>query len=145
MEILILLVIAGIAVCVFTGNPGYILLAAAGILLLLFVLMTILFLYCTLRLVFSKKKGAVFVRIDKPGEDSRFKVAFYMVDGREYPCLFPEEGVFRSKLYRKERKCHVFVNYRMEKVFDRYAVTTCILGLVCSIALGTGMVMMFLR
>ncbi len=143
MELIILLLIVVIAICVFTGNTVYILLTAVGILLLFVALLLLVFLYCTVRLLFSKKREAVFVRIDKPTEKSKYKVAFYRVDGEEYPCLFPEEGILRPKLYPEGKKCHVFVNYRMKKVFDRFAVTTCILGLGFGILFSIGAVFLY--
>ena len=138
MELIFLVIIIAILISIFTGNPGYILVGVSGLLLLFAGLLTVVFLYCTICLLFSKKREAVFSRIDRPDEESKYKVAFYLVEGEEYPCLFPEEGIFRSKLYRKNSMCHVFVNYRMGKVFDRFAVTTCILGILCGVVLGFG-------
>ena len=145
MEFIILLLIVALAVCVFTGNTVYILLAAVGILLLFVALLLLVFLYFTTRLLFSKRKEAVFVRIDKPTEKSKYKVAFYRIDGEEYPCLFPEEGILRSKFYPAGRKCHVFLNYRMKKVFDRFAAATCILGLGFGLLFSIGAVFLYFR
>ena len=143
MEFIILLLIITITICVFTGNTVYIILAAAGILLLFVALLLLIFLYCTIRLLFSKKKEAVFVRIDKPTEKSKYKVAFYRIDGEEYPCLFPEEGILRSRFYPSDRRCHVFLNYRMKKVFDRFAVATCILGLGFGLLFSIGAIYLY--
>lgn len=145
MELVILLIIIAIAFCVFTGNTIYILLAAVGILLLFVALLLIIFLYCNVRLLFSKKKEATFTRIDRPKETSRYKVAFYMVDGVEYPCLFPEEGILRSKFYPEGRKCYVFLNYRLKKVFDRFAVATCALGLFFGLLFSAGVLYLYFR
>ena len=64
MELIFLVIIIAILISIFTGNPGYILVGVSGLLLLFAGLLTVVFLYCTICLLFSKKKEAVFSRID---------------------------------------------------------------------------------
>lgn len=82
--------------------------------------------------------------MDLPSEKAKYKVAYYLVEGEEIPCLFPEEGVFRKKLYRTDKTYHVLMNKKLGRVFDRFAVATCILGLMCGIGLGTVLLLMFI-
>jgi len=94
-------------------------------------LVNILLLYFFVRMIFSEYKSAEFSRIEK-SEPWKMDVAYYIVEGKEYPCVFPAEGVMNSKLYKKNRKYHVMVNERMECVYDRFACTTCILGVIAT-------------
>ena len=75
--------------------------------------------------------------LDLPTEKSKFKVAFYQVDGEEIPCIFPEEGVFRDKFYQADKSCRVLFNKRLGRVFDRFAIATCFVGFFGGAILGT--------
>ena len=142
MEYVFIVIIIAIFVCVLTGNWGYIFFGVTGFLLFFSGFLVITFLICSVLLLTSKWKKARFLRVDLPSEKARYKVAYYLVEGEEIPCLFPEEGVFRKKLYRTDKTYHVLLNKKLEKVFDRFAVATCILGLVCGT--GIGMVLLML-
>ena len=144
MEYLFILIVIAILVCVLTGNFGYVLFGVTGFLLILSGLLVIFFLISMVWLLTSKWKEAKFLRVDLPSEEARYKVAFYLVEGEEIPCLFPEEGIFRKKLYRTDKTYHVLLNKKLGKVFDRFALTTCILGLLCGTVLGTLLLLMFL-
>ena len=144
MEFVFILIIIAVIVIVLTGDFGYILFGAAGLLLILSGLLVITFLICSICLLTSKWREARFLRVDLPSEKARYKVAYYLVEGQEIPCLFPEEGIFRKTLYRTDKTYHVLLNKRMKRVFDRFAVATCILGLVCGTGLGTVLLLMFL-
>lgn len=143
MEILLILIIVAIFVSVLTGNLGYVLFGMSGFLLLTSGLLVLIFIACGVLLLTSKWKEAKFVGIDLPTEGSKYKVAFYSVDGEEIPCLFPEEGVFRNRLYREDKTYHVLVNKRLGRVFDRFAVATCITGLVSGLGLGIIIISMY--
>ena len=143
MEILLILIVIAIFVSVLTGNLGYVLFGMSGFLLLTAGLMVLIFLVCNVLLLTSKWKEAKFVGMDYPTEKSRFLVAFYLVDGEEIPCLFPEEGVFRDRLYREDKTYHVLLNRKLGRVFDRFSVATCILGLFFGILLGGVMIAMY--
>ena len=143
MEYIFVLIIIAIFVCVLTGNVGYVFFGVAGFLLLVSGLIVITFLICSVLLLTSKWKEAKFLRMGSPSERTEFKVAYYLVEGEEIPCLFPEEGIFRSKLYRTDKTYHVLLNKKLGRVFDRFAVATCILGLLCGTGLGAILLLMF--
>lgn len=121
-----------IVIAIILGVKPIVLVAAAGIAVgLILLLMIVLFLFFFTRLITSHKAEAEFTRIDiKP--NGRFKVAFYNINGEEYPNVFPEEGFLEDKLYKKERKYRVFLN-KKGYVFDRFAVATCIIGFSISL------------
>ena len=143
MEILLLLIIAAIFISILTGNLGYVLFGMTGFLLLTSGLMVLIFLACSVLLLTSKWKEAKFVGLDLPSEHSKYKVAYYLVDGEEVPCLFPEEGIFRDKFYRDDRTYRVLYNRKLGRVFDRFAIATCIVGIVCGTLLGAVMLAMY--
>lgn len=118
---------------------NYILYAIFAVFCLLSVFLSLFFLYSIICLLFSKRKEARFIRFDKL-RNSKYQAAYYLVDGVEYSCVFPREGIMKDKLYKKNRIYHVMLNKRMEKVFDRFAISTCVLGLVFSIGLSTVLV-----
>ena len=64
--------------------------------------------------------------------------------GTEYPCIFPEEGIFRKKLYRADKDCTVCLNRRFHRVFDRYSLITTALGLTFGLGMGGLLLAMFL-
>lgn len=139
MEFLMVLIIVIILCLILNVSLNYIL---TGILILVgigTVTFAVSFLYCFIVLLKSKRKEAEFVRIG-PAKGDRFQVAFYMVEGEEYPCMFPREAILEDKLYRKDKPCRVMWNPRKGKVFDRYACITCVLGLMVSVALSVGIV-----
>ncbi|MBO7340979.1 MAG: hypothetical protein J6W66_06460 [Lachnospiraceae bacterium] len=143
MEILLILIIVIIFGAVLTGNLGYVLFGMSGFLLLMAGLMVVTFFVCCLLLLTSKWKEAKFVGLDTPKEGSKFKVAYYLVDGEEIPCLFPEEGVFRKQFYQEDKVYHVLLNKRLHRVFDRFSVATCLLGLFGGLLLGGVMLAMY--
>ena len=144
MKYVFILIIIAIFVSVLTENWGYLFFGVTGFLLILSGLLVITFLICSVLLLMSKWKEARFLRVDLPSEEARYKVAYYMVEGEEIPCLFPEEGILRKKLYRTDKTYHVLLNKKLGRVFDRFAVATCILGLVCGAGLGTILILMYL-
>lgn len=93
--------------------------------------MALFFVYFNLHLLLAKTKKAAFSRIDVP-ENGRFKVAFYLVDGVEYPCIFPKESAFNSKLYKDGSLYTVRFSRHLKKVYDKWAIATCIVGLIFS-------------
>lgn len=143
MEFALILIVIAIAVSLLTGNVGILLFGMSGLILLTSGFLVVIFSICLVFLLTSKWKDATFAGIDLPSEKSKFKVAFYEVDGEEIPCLFPEEGVFRNKLYREDRTYRVLVNRRLGKVFDRYAIITCVMGLTCGLLFGTVMIALY--
>ena len=133
MHLFVPLVLLFITFCLITGQIKLLIFVGARILLLLSVLLVIFFLICLLRLLFMKRKPARFTRIDYKPDGSLYQVAFYQVGDKEYPCIFPEEGIFRSFFYNPDRECHVFLSERREVLFDPVSLITILLGFFAGI------------
>lgn len=144
MGYVFVLIAIAILVSVLTGNLEYIFFGVFGFLLILSGLLVITFLVCLVLLLTSNWKEARFLRVDLPSDKAKYKVAYYLVEGEEIPCLFPEEGVFRNILYRTDKTYHVLLNKKLGRLFDRFAMATCILGLICGTGLGMILLLMYL-
>lgn len=126
--VLALLVI--IVLCKVIGISNATLIAGGLALIeLAIIAMLLIFIYFCLHLLFSKSKKAEFVHLGKP-EGSKFKVAYYLIDGKEYPCVFPHES---GLTYKTDRICTVRYSKKLKKVYDIWAMLTCIIGLSFSI------------
>ncbi len=128
-----LLVIATIFVICEIYNINEILMIMMSIVFveIIMITMALMFAYCCVRLLFTKKISSTFSRIDYPPK-GKFKTAFYKIDGIEYPCIFPSEMAMTSKMYKKGKSYTVMFSKSMKKVYDIYTVITCILGLLFS-------------
>ncbi len=142
MEIIIIIVIVLVCCLILNVDPNFMLLGSTLVMCIFFGLLALGFTYCTINLVRSKRKEANFLHFDKVGE-SRYQVAYYLVEGQEYPCIFPKEIIMQDKLYLTDMTYYVRLNKRMGKVYDRFAVTTCILGLILSIGFSIGMLLFY--
>lgn len=143
MEYMFILIVIAVFISVLTGNWGFVFFGVTGFLLILSGLLVITFLICSVLLLTSKWKKARFLRVDLPSEKAKYKVAYYLVEGAEIPCLFPEEGILRKRLYRTDKTYHVLLNKKLGRVFDRFAVATCILGLMCGTGFGMVLLLMY--
>lgn len=139
MEIIILIIIVLVYCLVLDVSLSYILLGGAALIGIFSVLLTSGFLFCNICLLFSKRKEAKFVRMDY-SPSSKYQVAYYLVEGKEYPCMFPKEGIMEEMLYNKNKTYHVMLNERLERVFDRFAVVTCVLGFAFGLIMSAGVV-----
>lgn len=142
MEFIVVIIIVIVLCLILNVSPYYIMLGGGILLFVLTTLFAIGFVFATVALLFSKRKEARFLRTG-PVKDSKFQVAYYLVEGEEYPCMFPKEGILEEKLYQKEKVCHVMWNQKLGKVFDRFAMTTCVLGLIFSVVLSVGLGFVF--
>ncbi len=133
MEIIIVIAIILVLCLILDVNLNYILFGVVILMCVLFALMAIAFAYCIVRLIMSKAKKARFVKFDK-ANNSKFKVAFYEIDGEEYPCMFPKEFIMEKKLYPVDKTHKVLLDTKAKKVYDRYSIATCILGLIISVS-----------
>ncbi len=136
MQFIIIFLTVGILFCILTGHQGYLLYTAAGVLLAASSFLVIMFTYCLVRLILAERKEARFTRVDTPTPTSTHKVAFYQIGDTEYPCLFPEEGILRRRLYRTDRTYRVWLMQKRGRVFDRYSVITIIFGLIAGLTIG---------
>ena len=137
MELLILLIIVVVLCLILDVSMNVIVLGLIALIGMVSGLFALAFLGCVICLLGCKRKPATFLRIDN-AKGSKFQVAYYMVDGREYPCIFPKEVVLENKLYRTDRTYHVMVHEKLGKLFDRFAIITCALGLMAGSILCVG-------
>ena len=129
MEFIIIIAIIIVCCIILNVNMNYILSGIAILMCVIFALMTVFFIYSIIKLATSKRKEARFVRFDKV-KNSRVEMAYYLIENEEYPCFFPKEFILENKLYSKDKIYKVMLNNKSKKVFDRYAIATCILGLI---------------
>lgn len=144
MQYVIIFLIIGVLIFVLTGNPGLLFYAGYGVLLIASFVLTVFFIYALFLVLISEPKEAVFTRVGEPAPESSHKVAFYRIGETEYPCLFPEEGIFRKRLYKTDRTCRVRLLEKRGRVLDRYAVTTTIVGLIAGFGMEILTVVMLL-
>ena len=143
MEFILVIIIIAVLCIIFQVSTDIIIMGIAVLTGLVIVSMTILFIYFFIRLLFSKKVKADFLRIDK-SEKTKFRTAYYIIDGVEYPCVFPAESILINTLYKKDKQYTVWLNRRMKCVFDRFAFTTCVIGFLVSTSLVTTAVILYL-
>ena len=130
MEFVLVLVVI-IVICKILGVSNFVLiLCGLGIVELIIILMFVFFIYHTFHLFLTKKRSAAFTKLDTP-KKSRFKVAYYEMDGEEYPCVFPCESTFLSA-YKTDKTYNVRFSKLLKKVYDIWAVITCFVGLIFS-------------
>ncbi|MCQ2490311.1 MAG: hypothetical protein MJ079_01805 [Ruminococcus sp.] len=131
MELVIALIVI-IVLCKILGVSNEMLVLGGLILIeLTVVLMMLMFSYFCVRMLFAKRREARFTRVDKAPKGN-YKVAYYEVDGCEYPCIFPSELILNNKMYRKDCTCHVLMSRSGRRVFDKWTVLTCLIGFVFS-------------
>ena len=143
MELLIILIIAIVFCLVLNISLNIIVLGLIALIGIISGVFGLAFMGCMICLLTCRRKPATFLRTDKV-KGSKFQVAYYMVEGREYPCIFPKEAILENKLYQTDKVYHVMVHEKLGKVFDRFAVVTCLLGFVAGIALSVGILFYFL-
>ncbi|MDE7192541.1 MAG: hypothetical protein K2O14_01095 [Oscillospiraceae bacterium] len=95
------------------------------------VLLAIFFLVCAAALPGAERVSAVFTELRRG--NGRFDVAYYVIDGREYPNLFPGEFVMRDRFYRRDKPVRVRLLRKAGVVFDRNAIGTILVGLAVSL------------
>ena len=118
--IIILLLILGFGIdTIIFGIVGLLTLAAGASGLIL--------LYFAVRLLFSKKRTAVFARIGRP-EKARYDVAYYRTDEGELPNVFPAEVVMKKRLYDSEKNVKLRIDAGKKFVYDRNARATILAG-----------------
>ena len=138
-------VIAVVAVvCIIAGfKVSTMIFAAIALIALVLAAIALFFIYFIIRLALSEHKKAEFSHIEKSPYNN-FKTAYYIIDGKEYPNVFPSEGVIESKLYKQGRQYHVMLDRRGKYVFDRFSTTTCITGFIFCTASVAGIALIFL-
>lgn len=130
--LLVLVIILVLGICIGAGLDELILFVSA-LALLTIATMFIFFSYALIRLALSRRCEAEFAKLDK-NPKSRFRSAYYKVDGKEYPCIFPCEALIKKRIYTPDKRYVVRLDKSEERVFDRFAVLTCIIGFIFSLA-----------
>ena len=128
MEFVIIIAVIIVCCLILNVNTSYIIFGLAILMCGIFALMAIFFVYSIIKLACSKPKEARFQRFHKV-KNSKVQMAYYLVEGEEYPCFFPKEFILEKKLYSQDKIYKVMLNKKSKKVFDKYAITTCVLGL----------------
>ncbi|MBR3970347.1 MAG: hypothetical protein IKJ87_04640 [Ruminococcus sp.] len=132
MEILIGIVVIVVLLKILGVSNFALILLGLIFLELLLVFMLLFFVFCCFHLLFSKTKQAKFTKFGIPPK-GRFTVAYYDIDGAEYPCIFPKESGYTSKSYKTDKIYKVRYSKFLKKVFDVWSICTCILGLLFSV------------
>ena len=132
VEIVIGLVVV-IALLIALGVNTFFILEGVLVLLLLVLLATLLFfVYTAFSFIGSERIAARFDRIEKP-EGKAFSSAVYISDGEELRNTFPNEAIFKKRLYDKSRVI-TLIKTRKGKIYDRYSIVTVAAGLVLGTA-----------
>lgn len=97
--------------------------------------------YFLFRLITSENVEAVFSKIDTSPK-SKFKTAYYTVNNAEYPNAFPAEK--SSRLYQSNKPLKVFLNRKINAVFDKFSIITIVLGSVFSFTTMGAVVYLFI-
>lgn len=143
MEKLIAIAIILILILIFTGRVNILIVAVSILIGATAVFMTLFFVVNFFVFLTFRPRRAKYLRIEGRFND-RWHNACYLVDGEEYLCIFPWEGIFIKQLYKENKECTVLFNKKMGRVYDKYAIVTTALGLVFSIGLDVGLVLLYL-
>lgn len=143
MEFILIISVIAVLCIIFRVSTDIIIMCSLILIGIVLAFTALLFVYFFICLLFSKKCSAEFSKTDK-SDKNKFSKAYYIVDGVEYPCIFPEEKFFGIKFYRKDRKYNVWLNRRFKFVYDRFAFSTCIIGFTASIFLAVITVALYL-
>ena len=131
VEAIAVIVIIAVICIILRVSLDIILIGVCGITVLFVAAIMLFFLYYFCRLITSEKEKAVFSKIDK-SEKNRFMIAFYTINSTEYPNVFPCEK--SKKIYHTDKTVTVFLNRKLNTVFDKFSVITIILGTLFSTA-----------
>lgn len=129
MELLITVVVIVVFMLLLGFEVFEIALFAAALIVLGGFLVFIMFSYSLFRMVTAEKVDAVFTKTAK-AQKRDFEAAHYKCSGIEYPCAFPSEPLMRKRIYTPDKIYKVRLNRRTKRVYDRYAMATCIIGFV---------------
>ena len=142
MEKVIVAIIIIVLALMFLGRQSAIMIGVLGAVAVASGGMTLFFILYILKLLFSKRKKGTFLRIERNGV-FKWHAAIYLVDGEEVPCIFPDDGVMDDKIYKADKTYTLFYNKRSGKVFDRISITTCIIGIIFTLAIDAALIFMY--
>lgn len=129
MEILIGAVIIIVLLLILGVSPIHIVLGAAWLTELFFIVMSLFFIISLLLLLMTKKTKGEFLRIEKnegPGTH-----AVYKIDNQEYDNTFPAEIMFVDKIYKTDKQVSVWhrKGKKLNLLFDWYSIIVIAAGL----------------
>ena len=135
MEFVAVIAVVAVVLLIVGFKPFTLLMIASGLILLGIAAMALFFEYFFIRMIFARSHKAEFSRIAK-SPYNRFNAAYYIIDGKEYPNVFPSEGIKENKLYKSSSTYTVLLDRSGKYVFDRFSISTCIAGFIfCMIVL----------
>ena len=144
MEFILVIAVIGVLCIVFQVSTDIIIMSTFILIFIAFAITALLFVYFFICLLFSEKREAEFSRTVKSDKD-KFSKAYYIIDGVEYPCIFPAEKFFGIEFYKKDKKYNVHLNKRFKFLYDRFAYATCIIGFLTSIFLVVIMIIGYIK
>lgn len=127
MEAVAVIAVVSVVLLIIGFKPFTIISLALLLLTICFALMALFFVFFFARMLFTRVKKAEFLRIGRSPRN-RFNVAYYSIDGKEYPNIFPSEGIRENKLYKEGKKYTVLLSRNNKFVFDRFSIATCTIG-----------------
>lgn len=128
MEIIVGILIIVILLLCCGADWGFI--AMVGIMVLGGVLLVAgcFFAFALVMVIKSETVTAVFLDIRKKGNG--FPQAWYLVDGEEYPNLFPSEVMLKGLLYKKDKPVRIRLNRKRRVLFDANALSAVVVGVM---------------
>ncbi|WP_298531549.1 hypothetical protein [uncultured Ruminococcus sp.] len=144
MEAVAVIAVISVVLLIVGFKPITLAMLAAGLIALGIAAMALFFVYFGIRMLLARSQQAEFSRIAK-SPYNRFNVAYYKIGGKEYPNVFPQEGVLVKKLYKSSSTYKVLLDKRGKYVFDRFSITTCIAGLIFCLLILPAAVFLMLR
>ena len=132
MEIVIGIIVVIVVLKILGVSNITIIFGILGLVELLIAAMLIFFIAAFIFLLFSKKKRGVFSHFAVP-EKGKFKVAYYLVDNKVIPCVFPREAGLSGVMYKADKVVKLRYSKKLNKVFDIWSVITCITGIVFTV------------
>lgn len=126
----IIVIAAVLILCVILGvSAEVILIGVLGLLSAVLLFIFGFFCYCAFRLLQSKVCQGTFLRADKNPKGS-FDVAYYDIDGSEYPNALPFEKILRRAMYTENKPVRLLLCEKKHFVFDRDARAAIWVGIV---------------
>lgn len=144
METLIAVAIFLILILLFTGHSNIAVIVLSILIVAAAVFMTFFFVINFIVFLFFRSGDAEYSRIEERA-NGKWRNACYIIDGEEYRCIFPFDGLFVKQPYKENAKCHVRFNAKIGKVYDKYAIITTILGLVFSLGFDAALIIIYVN
>lgn len=134
MDIVIALILI-IFILLFLGfSIEFIIMAVCAIFLIILAVSGIALIICTVISLTAEKTTARFSKIDMDSSNS-FRCAYYKIGETQYQNIFPAEVLFKDKIYNPEKDVALRLSKKINRVFDKNAFVTCIVGSIAFLAI----------